>query len=107
MEGPAMILNILALFVMLVLIVVILVLAAWIGRAPGKIARQRNHPQAEAISVCGWIGLITLGPPWIVAMVWAFTKPRAAASSEDSAQRIAALEEEIQRLRSAAGGSTP
>jgi type VI protein secretion system component VasK len=101
-----MVLDILALFVMIVLIVVILVLAVWIGGAPGKIARQRNHPQAEAISVCGWIGLITLGPAWIVAIVWAFTRPRAAASGDDASQRIAALETEVQRLRTAAGGST-
>jgi amino acid transporter len=107
MEGPAMVLDILALIVMIVLLVVILVLAAWIGGAPGKIAKQRNHPHAEAISVCGWLGLITLGPAWIVAMVWAFTKPRAAPPDDDVTRRIAALEEEVRRLRSAAGGSTP
>ena len=51
-------------FALIVLIVLILCgLGAWVLLAiyPGKIARQRNHPQADAISVCGWWGALTLG----------------------------------------------
>jgi hypothetical protein len=44
---------------------------------PGKIARQRNHPQAEAIAVCGWWGVITFGLLLPVAWIWAYTKTAA------------------------------
>ena len=99
-------LNIFALVVLIVLIAAVLVIAGLIGAAPGRIARERNHPQADAINVCGWLGLITLGVPWIVAMVWAYAKPLPAASDGDLAERVKTLEEEIRRLRAAAGGST-
>ena len=49
-----------------------------LGGLPGKIARERNHVQAEAINICGWAGLLT-GVFWLFALVWAFTKSRAAA----------------------------
>ncbi len=75
-----------------------------IGAAPGRIARERNHPQAEAINVCGWLGLITLGVPWIVAMVWAYAKPLPNTSDGDLGQRYNALEEEIRWLRGTTGG---
>ena len=54
-------------------------LAAWamIGGYPGRIARARNHPQADAISACGWIGAITFGILSPIAFVWAFTNPDA------------------------------
>ena len=52
-----------------------------LGSLPGKIARSRNHPQAEAITVCGWLGLLlTGGLLWVVAMVWAYTSDRGAPS---------------------------
>ncbi len=99
-------LNIFALVVLIVLIAAVLIIAGLIGAAPGRIARERDHPQADAINVCGWLGLITLGIPWIVAMVWAYAKPLPSASDGDLAERVKTLEEEIRRLRTAAGGST-
>lgn len=54
------------------------VLAAFIlyklGGLPGSIARARGHPQAEAINVCGWMGIITV-VLWPIAMVWAYLSP--------------------------------
>ena len=46
-----------------------------LGGLPGAIARRRNHRQADAISVCGWMGIITI-VLWPVAMVWAHVVPR-------------------------------
>ena len=58
------------LFAMAAFVFVVVVL----GGLPGKIARERNHHQADAINVCGWAGLAT-GVFWLVALVWAYTKP--------------------------------
>ena len=46
-----------------------------LGRLPGGIARQRGHPQAEAINVCGWWGVLTLGLLLPLAYIWAYTNP--------------------------------
>ena len=54
-------------------------LALWVfaelGGLPGKMAAARNHPQAEAINVLGWFGLLFGGVGWMVALVWAHMKP--------------------------------
>jgi hypothetical protein len=45
--------------------------AAWVaGMAPGKIARGRSHPQADAIEVCGWFGVFTMGILCPSAVIW-------------------------------------
>lgn len=64
-----------ALLVLAVLGATIVALWGLLGWAPGWIARQRNHPQAEAIAVCGWWGALTLGVLSPIAYVWAYTKP--------------------------------
>jgi len=68
-------LDIFALIVLLVLIACGLGAWAMLGMYPGKIARERNHPQAEAISACGWWGAITMGILSPIAFIWAFTNP--------------------------------
>lgn len=93
-----MVLDIFALVVMLVLVAAVIWLVVILGPLPGRIARERNHPQADAIRVLGWIGLVTLGAAWLVALVWAYTRPFGDASLR---ARIAELEEEIQQLKSA------
>ncbi len=67
------------LFALLVLLTLLASAAAiWLvlGMMPGRIARARNHPQAEAINVCGWWGVITMGLLLPVAFIWAYTNPR-------------------------------
>jgi len=68
-------LDIFALIVLLVLIICGLAVWGLLGMFPGKIARQRNHPQADAINVCGWWGAITMGLLTPVAFIWAYTNP--------------------------------
>ena len=46
----------------------------WLGKLPGETAHARGHPQAAAITVCGWLGLLFL-PLWPIAMVWAYLIP--------------------------------
>lgn len=63
-------------FVILVLLVIIAVsIFLELAAIPGTKARERGHPQAEAINVLGWIGLLVGGPGWVVALVWAYTRP--------------------------------
>ena len=69
--------EIFALIVLLVLVISVLAIWAMLGILPGRIARQRKHPQADAISVCGWCGAITLGILSPLAFIWAFTNPQA------------------------------
>ena len=70
--------DVLGYFALIVLVVLILlVIALWIALAifPGRIARQRGHPQADAINICGWMGALTMGILAPLAFVWAYTKP--------------------------------
>ena len=97
-----MVLDIFALIVMGVLIAVAIALVVKIGPLPGNIAKARGHPQAEAINVLGWIGVVTLGLAWLVALVWAFTRTgeqHAASLTE----RVAALEAEVAALQAQGG----
>ncbi|MBT8050994.1 MAG: DUF3302 domain-containing protein [Xanthomonadales bacterium] len=66
-----------ALVILLVLVASALAVWALLGMYPGKIARQRNHPQADAIAVCGWWGAITLGILTPLAFIWAYSNPSA------------------------------
>ena len=38
---------------------------------PGRIAIARNHPEAEAVYLMGWVGFLAV-VPWIQALAWAF-----------------------------------
>ena len=65
-------------------LVVLLILAAaavaaWVvlGMMPGRIARERKHPQSDAIAVCGWWGVITMGLLLPIAYIWAYTNSTA------------------------------
>ena len=68
-------LDIFALIVLLVLIGAVIAIWLILGMMPGRIARQRNHPQAEAINMCGWWGVLTLGILLPLAYVWAYANP--------------------------------
>jgi hypothetical protein len=85
-------------------------LAAFVvlGRLPGQIARQRNHPNADAINAAGWLGVITMGILWPLGFIWAHTNPVRAVSppsdqenANELVDRIAALEARLAVL----GGS--
>ena len=98
-----MILDIFALLVLLILLALCIALVVVLGPLPGKIAKQRNHPQTDAIQVMGWIGLITLGVPWLIALVWAYTRPFQSDSAYSQlAERVSSLENQLQKLT--AGG---
>ena len=68
------ILDIFTFIVLAVLLAVAIFFFMKLGELPGKIADKRNHPQADAINVCGWLGVLTMGLLWPVAIIWAYTK---------------------------------
>ncbi|MFT7288384.1 MAG: hypothetical protein ACI87W_002502 [Halieaceae bacterium] len=90
------VLEIFALIVLFVLCAAAIWLVVMIGRVPGNIAREAHHPQADAISLLAWIGLLTLGIGWFAALVWAKAKPLAPGPQLE--QRIAELEGRLAHL---------
>jgi hypothetical protein len=68
-------LDIFALIVLIVLVAAGIAIWAILGAYPGKIARERNHPQADAIAMCGWWGVITMGILTPLAFIWACSNP--------------------------------
>ena len=78
-------LDIFALIVLLVLIGAVIAIWVILGMLPGRIARARNHPQADAINMCGWWGVITLGILLPLAFIWAYTNPMVKPSPAEKA----------------------
>ena len=77
-------LDVFAIIILFILGVTGIGLWVALGIFPGKIARKRRHPQADAISVCGWWGALTLGLLAPIAFIWAYTNPRWQQSENDS-----------------------
>ena len=92
-------LEIFALIVLFVLCAAAIWLVVVIGRIPGNIAREASHPQAEAINLLAWIGLLTMGLGWFIALVWAKTKP--IAPGPELEQRLGELETKIAQMQEA------
>lgn len=65
-----------ALAVLLILVTAAVAIWVILGFMPGRIARDRNHPHADAISVCGWWGVLTMGLLLPIAYIWAYSNPR-------------------------------
>ena len=94
-----------------VLFLAIVIAIVGLGSLPGNIARRRGHPQADAITAAGWIGIASLGILWPIAFVWAFLRPanqavaQTSRQNEESAQladmqnRLKALESAVDKLQ--------
>lgn len=62
----------------IILVVLVFVAAAIfieLADIPGNIAKSKGHPQAKAIHILGWLGLLMGGVGWVLAMVWANMSP--------------------------------
>jgi hypothetical protein len=70
-----MFLNVLTWVVLIALTAIGGIVVVTLGTLPAKVARQRGHPQVDAINVMSWIGVITMGLLWPIALVWAYTRP--------------------------------
>jgi hypothetical protein len=110
LQGIGPFLHWLTLGVLVVAPILIAYVIYKLGSLPGSIARSRNHPQTDAINICGWMGIITI-VLWPIAMVWAYLVPgrpitgpepgegedRAALTAKlrQVSQRIAAIESKL------------
>jgi hypothetical protein len=75
--------DIMAFAVFGVLLAVAVVLFVTLGQLPGRIAQKRGHPQAAAITVTGWLGVVLL-VLWPLALIWAFLRPLAAETQQEA-----------------------
>lgn len=78
-------LDIFAWIVLIVLILTVIVGFVTLAMLPGKVAAQRGHPQADAINVAGWVGALTFGVFWPLALIWAYTRSPLAAEKDADA----------------------
>lgn len=65
-----------SLAVLIILFTAAVVIWVLLGMMPGRIAKNRNHPHADAIRVCGWWGVLTMGLLLPIAYIWAYSNPR-------------------------------
>lgn len=99
-------LDIFALIVLLVLLAVIMVVFVLLGLWPGKAAKQRQHPQVDAITIGSWVGLLAGGVLWPLVLIWAYTQPlsRNSQASKDATdigltERVKQLENQLAELK--------
>jgi len=75
-----------------------LLIYVWIAGLPGRIAIARNHPEAEAVKLLGWSGLLPTIVPWIQAFIWAFKPTDVVDIRRFPREEARAIEEDIARL---------
>jgi hypothetical protein len=81
-----MALNIAALIVLILVAGVVAYLLFFLGGLPGRIATQRRHPQADAIRIMGWLGLLS-GIVWAAALCWAYVNSKQALPDTSPAEQ--------------------
>jgi hypothetical protein len=76
--------------------------AVFVLGLPGRIAIARNHPEAEAVYLMGWVGFLAV-VPWVQALAWAFRPTTVIDVRYMPEQRRIETEETIAKLT----GKTP
>jgi hypothetical protein len=64
--------DVFAWIVLLILVISALTMVFIVGSLPGYIAKSRNHPWAQAVTVAGWVTLICGFALWPIALIWAY-----------------------------------
>jgi hypothetical protein len=87
-------------FLTLALVVVSVVVAyVWLAGLPGRIAIARKHPEAEAVKLLGWAGLLPTVYPWVQAFIWAFKPTEIIDIRRFPREEAKAIDEDIARLK--------
>ena len=96
-------LDVFALVVLFVIAASVVAAAIVLARLPGQVAAKRGHPQAEAIAVAGWLGVLAAGIFWPLALIWAYGKPLSGGPAlKDLQDRVAMLEAQMSAGQGAA-----
>lgn len=97
-------LTFLTLFLLVVMGVVFWV---WLAGLPGRIAIARKHPEAEAVKLLGWAGLLPTIYPWVQAFIWAFKPTEIIDIRRFPREEAKAVEEAIVRLEGKPSEAVP
>jgi Protein of unknown function (DUF3302) len=92
-------LTFVSLAIMAIAVVLVIV---FLGSLPGRIAIARKHPDAEAVKIMGWAGLL-FALPWIQAFGWAFKPTNVVDIRYFPRQEQENIKEETARLLSKTG----
>jgi len=65
-------LDLFAWIVLIVLVATLVAVFVALGTMPGRIARRRGHPWAEAVTVGSWATLICGFVFWPLVLIWAY-----------------------------------
>jgi hypothetical protein len=71
----------------------------WLAGLPGRIAIARKHPEAEAVKLLGWAGLLPTVYPWVQAFIWAFKPTEIIDIRRFPREEARAIDEDIARLK--------
>jgi len=80
------------------LVVVLIAIWLWLAGMPGRIALARKHPEAEAVKLLGYAGLLPTIYPWVQAFIWAFKPTEIIDIRRFPKQEQKFIEEEVVRL---------
>jgi len=78
--------------------VAFILIIVFVGGLPGRIAVSRRHPDAQAVTVMGWAGLLAVWP-WMQAFIWAFKPTDKIDIRRFPREEAKAIDEEIARLK--------
>jgi len=73
----------------------------WLAGLPGRIAISRKHPEAEAVKLLGYAGLLPTIYPWVQAFIWAYKPTDKVDIRRFPREEQRAIDEDIARLRGA------
>ena len=79
----------------------------WLAGLPGRIAIARKHPEAEAVNLLGWAGLLPTIYPWVQAFIWAFKPTNIVDIRRFPREEARAIDQEIDRLAGSADAKKP
>jgi hypothetical protein len=73
-------------------------IVVWLAGLPGRIAVARKHPEAEAVGLLGWAGILPTIYPWVQALIWAFKPTDIVDIRRYPREEAEFIDEEIARL---------
>jgi uncharacterized BrkB/YihY/UPF0761 family membrane protein len=65
-------LDIFAWIVLVVMLASTVFVLVFLAMLPGMIARKRNHPWTQAVTVGGWVTLFLGFALWPIVLIWAY-----------------------------------